>query len=716
MSPSCSYYKKLILVLIFITSYSSLYSQWYWQNPLPQGNTLRSVHISKSGFSTVVGDFGTIITSNNNFNTWKLIDCGIDAFLYCVSFPNNFVGYVVGSKGTILKTVNSGMNWSKLISISTDELMCLYFINSEVGYIGSYNGKILKTSDGGLTWSQQHTNVENSLYSLYFITENKGFAVGTNGLILFTEDGGLNWIKRDSITSKTLRKIQFLDENNGFILAERQFFKTNDGGNSWLKYELPADLFFDMFFLNKQQGIVIGSSIYRTTNCGTSWIKDSEYQSKNFRSINFADSSQGIIVGENGLILMTTNGGIKWLTKSKNVITDKPVHLYFSENNNGIILTYLSGDIYKTTNSDGLWSKIGIVPSGFIYGGNFLSETFGLAVGPSGRIYKTTDYGVTWSNYSISELYTHLYSAWILNEDTVVTVGFEAVSGNPGAILRSSNGGKNWQKINTGIMGSSFKDICFSDDNIGLCVGTNGVILRTSNSGLDWTQIINVPNNNFNKVLFADLKTAFVLGNNGMILKTTDTGHSWQSINSNTSINLNGIHFKGSSLGLIGGLYGVLLKTQDEGETWEQLQTKFYNDISFVNVHDDKNFFIVSSSGQIMNTKKGGVMSIENRFVANYPSEFVLYQNYPNPFNSSTKITFQIPTVCHVFLKVYDILGREIAILVDEVKEPGIHTHTFSNLNYQLASGVYFYELTANKFSEHFKHTFVRTQKCIIMK
>ena len=95
------------------------------------------------------------------------------------------------------------------------------------------------------------------------------------------------------------------------------------------------------------------------------------------------------------------------------------------------------------------------------------------------------------------------------------------------------------------------------------------------------------------------------------------------------------------------------------------------------------------------------------------PAEFKLYQNYPNPFNPSTTIKYSIPTggtslMKSLQLKIYDILGREVATLVNEKQNPGIHHYTFSILNYKLSSGVYFYQLRAGNFIE--------TKKMILLK
>jgi hypothetical protein len=83
----------------------------------------------------------------------------------------------------------------------------------------------------------------------------------------------------------------------------------------------------------------------------------------------------------------------------------------------------------------------------------------------------------------------------------------------------------------------------------------------------------------------------------------------------------------------------------------------------------------------------------ENKYI----NDFKIFQNYPNPFNPSTKISFVIPQRSNVSVKVYNITGTEIATLVNEVKDPGSYSVTFNAA--KLSSGVYFYKITAGKFS-----------------
>lgn len=88
------------------------------------------------------------------------------------------------------------------------------------------------------------------------------------------------------------------------------------------------------------------------------------------------------------------------------------------------------------------------------------------------------------------------------------------------------------------------------------------------------------------------------------------------------------------------------------------------------------------------------------------PENYYLMQNYPNPFNPGTKISYSIPEITFVTLKVYDVLGNEIATLVNEEKTIGSYDVDFVATS--LPSGIYFYKLTTNNFSE--------TKKMILMK
>ncbi len=107
-------------------------------------------------------------------------------------------------------------------------------------------------------------------------------------------------------------------------------------------------------------------------------------------------------------------------------------------------------------------------------------------------------------------------------------------------------------------------------------------------------------------------------------------------------------------------------------------------------------------SGIVINIMTTGVHASG----APVPGKFELRQNYPNPFNPSTAITYELSTMSHVSLKVYDVLGRLVWTLVNKVERPGYHKVTFDGAG--LASGVYFYRLAAGSN--------VMTKKMILLK
>ena len=100
------------------------------------------------------------------------------------------------------------------------------------------------------------------------------------------------------------------------------------------------------------------------------------------------------------------------------------------------------------------------------------------------------------------------------------------------------------------------------------------------------------------------------------------------------------------------------------------------------------------------------IVSVENEDESNIPKQLELFQNYPNPFNPSTVISYQLPVTSNVTLKIYDVLGNEFATLINGEKLAGNYQISFDAS--ELVSGIYFYKLTVNGFSE--------TKKMILMK
>ncbi|MDP1879373.1 MAG: T9SS type A sorting domain-containing protein [Parachlamydiaceae bacterium] len=110
-------------------------------------------------------------------------------------------------------------------------------------------------------------------------------------------------------------------------------------------------------------------------------------------------------------------------------------------------------------------------------------------------------------------------------------------------------------------------------------------------------------------------------------------------------------------------------------------------------------------NNRVMRFDVSTLTDIKNKNVnQNIPTSFSLAQNYPNPFNPSTVISYKLSENSYVTLKVYDLFGREVATLVNEIKQSGNYKLTFNSLHLErsreMPSGVYFYSLRAGNFTE----------------
>jgi photosystem II stability/assembly factor-like uncharacterized protein len=153
------------------------------------------------------------------------------------------------------------------------------------------------------------------------------------------------------------------------------------------------------------------------------------------------------------------------------------------------------------------------------------------------------------------------------------------------------------------------------------------------------------------------------------------------------------------------GTQGMIFKSTNGGDIWIRSTTPTTRYLRAIYFFDEKRGFAVGDSGVILRTTNGGVTSVSDG-EALLPMKFVLEQNYPNPFNSVTVIRYQLPVNSHVALKLYDLLGREVATLVAQELQAGDHAVTWEAGAYP--SGVYFYQLRAGSFVETKKLVLVR--------
>ena len=401
------------------------------------------------------------------------------------------------------------------------------------------------------------------------------------------------------------------------------------------------------------------------------------------------------------------------------------------------------------------------------------------AAGDSGLIIHTSNGGVNWEIQN-SEVFNPIQDIFFLNHNLgwAVSTRFDSLSGS--YIIKTTNGGKVWEKEFFNIENKFFHAIYFLDSLNGWVAG-NYAFYGTTDGGFTW----DTPQFDSSiysslpvlKIDFFSKQYGFACGGRidlmGVIWKTTDAGLSWSTtamcceplrelylVDSLNIIGVGGDFEYGTAIartsdggdnwiyelpGFLGIATGLSLRNKSEawaclgseqkfivsenlGKTWDAVRT-YENTVIYDLVFTDSlHGFAVGDSGVILKYKSNYVSDIGNDNL-NFPSTVYLFQNYPNPFNPKTKIKFTIPASSlntspyqgernrekFISLKVYDILGTEVATLVDEFKPVGNYEVEFGgSLNNQfLSSGIYFYRL---RVVSPQGQAFVQTKKMLLLR
>ena len=399
-----------------------------------------------------------------------------------------------------------------------------------------------------------------------------------------------------------------------------------------------------------------------------SWIPQQGISGRDWHCISFSDKDHGCVGGEWGQISETTDGGQSWGFPPVVTPTDVIKDLIFLNNQVGFAvgISNNEGLIIKTTDGGQNWNLAhNRIPNVLFTSVSFVDENNGWAASyPNGKVYHTTNGGGIWTEDSTGT--GELYGCCFWNTKTGVVVGYD------GKILRTTDGGTTW-KQRSAFTAREFNNVGFIDSTTGWAVGENGsdngIISKTTDSGITWTVLDTINDAALYDVQFIDKNTGWTVGGSpsnlgAAIYYTTDGGNNW------------------------------VLQKRDTS-------AYFFESISIV---DSQHGWVAGNSGSILTMKTAATTSVS--VTVHKPVGFELEQNYPNPFNPSTTIEYSIPQQSFVTLKVYDLLGREVASLVNKELQSGSYKTQLNASN--LASGVYLYRLNVNGITQ--------TRKLTVMK
>ncbi|HEY5123241.1 MAG TPA: T9SS type A sorting domain-containing protein [Ignavibacteria bacterium] len=441
-------------------------------------------------------------------------------------------------------------------------------------------------------------------------------------------------------------------------------------------------------------------------NAQSGWVESPTGVNRAIRDIYFVNANTGWGVGDS-TIIKSTNSGLNWtrqyfyylgITASFNTVK------FLNENTGYIAGGHSAGFydfyyqyIFKTTNGGSNWNLLYNNPGG--------------------------------ANSAISKIF-------LLNENNIyLTMAGSYWNAASGGVYKSTNGGLNFSLC---ISKGESNSIFFIDANTGWVNSyfwtdvpiDKGYILKTTNGGLNWTEQYKDSLDNATHIYsiqFINQNTGFAIGskfynNKTKFFKTTDGGVNWDTVFYSNGKNKS-LFFINQNTGWIGGFRDFdsssISYTTDGGLNWTSQKNNYLNNvINIFFINNLTGWAALAYSSNILRTTNGGVTFI-SEINGKLPVSYSLGQNYPNPFNPTTKIKFDIAPFSRsksllgggaggvlTSLKVFDITGREIQILVNEKLNPGTYEVTFDGSNY--ASGVYFYQLRSGDF--------IATKKLILLK
>ncbi len=329
----------------------------------------------------------------------------------------------------------------------------------------------------------------------------------------------------------------------------------------------------------------------------------------------------------------------------------------------------------------------------------FLNRNNGIIIGDS-VLLKTTNGGVNWNRMEITS--AHLKDVFILNDR------ISSIPCSNGRIIKSNDFWNTWSIQNTNLS-ENISRVFFSDTLNGKCISENGKVIKTTNGGITWSNISNLNLNKVNNAFFKNSNIIITIGDSGNVRFTSNGGVNWLNRNINRNVNLHSIYLDEDNKLYVSGDNGLILFSSNSGTSWEDQPTNLTSKINKIGFFDKNSGIAVSDAGEILLTSLGTIeIGTDHGLLSNYTAtsdiyqsrnlSFTLNQNYPNPFNPKTQIKFTIAENTLVVLKVYDVLGKEVKTLVNESLERGNHIVYFDGT--ELASGIYFYKITAGNYVE----------------
>jgi photosystem II stability/assembly factor-like uncharacterized protein len=709
--------KRCLWLAVLAVLGSKASAQWLPTNK-PEGGIVQALAVS--GATLFAGTGGGVFVSTNSGASWKATELNN---LRIYSFHAVGTNLFAATADAVHRSTSNGTNW-----IGVENGMPGYTPISSLASIGTnlfagtYSGiGVYVSPDYGTTWTPANTGLpKKPVLSLGVSGTNVYAGTGGAGVFLSTNEG-VSWTARSNgLTNSTVHTI-LANGTNLFAGTDEGLFLSSDNGITWTASNagLTSLIVYTLVTSGTSVFAGTGGGVFLSTNDGRSWTA---MGLTNYAVYTLLVNGASLFAGTGGGVFLSTDNGTSWKVVNTGLSRTWSSALAIdASDSNTATLSVRPTSVFQTADGGSTWREMLVgEPREDATDISMVDRNRIWVCTDLGRIYGTTDGGVTWTVQFYDTSKTKFFN-YIKMFD--LNNGVAEGDGPPAAralVLKTTDGGDHWTSVPNSLEGSSgsiWQRIDFVDPNVGYFFvsgfGPQG-LFKTTDGGVTWFETQYPPvaagHPPYAEVIrFYDERVGLAIPGKGLVYRTVDGGTTWELFTSPHTGSGSDIEFVPGNPANVwmtdwSNSYSKLYFSADTGRTWtDELSVSGGRDIIFVN---DKCGWFLGDKGVLYRTTTGGLVGVVDRGTHARPETFSLHQNYPNPFNPTTRIQYSVISIQHVTLKLYDVLGREVATLVNESKDPGTYTATWDATG--MGSGVYFYRLMAGSF--------VETKKLILLR
>jgi photosystem II stability/assembly factor-like uncharacterized protein len=676
-----------------------------WIQTESPGNNIICFAINKSG-DIYAGTLNGLLRSTDNGVNWTVVSSNYSN-IYCITITHN--GYIlIGTSNGISRSTNNGMNWiSNNNGLSDFFIKTLAIDSNDIIYTGTRNGNIYRSTNSGESWVKVNEGLSTRQINAMTLNIDGDIFAGTSDAgVLRSNDKGIIWVGINSGLSNFNIKVLAINQS-GYIFTTTADGKVYRSTKKVSDVKLPQPTLSSP--ANDSKNISIDLQfVWNPINGALSYTFQVSLDS-NFTSFEInQDEITTSFFAINNLLYSTKYywrvkalnfGGSGAWSETWNFTTKQSPPIFWQQiggtarintlavNNRNFIFSGSNGyGIYRSTDNGGSWTQVEPTNS-LVYTFAFNDKDVLFAgLGPGGVNYSYDD-GLNWEQTTLT--YEDIHALAFNSKGNLFAGGYKY-------IYKSTDNGVTWSQyyLNDGVISSII--ISKTNDNIIASSRAGGVFLSINN-GLTWSQI-GLVDKEIRSLALNSRGEIFAATDGKGIYYTTDNGLTWKDRNNGLSdSSVITLAISENNFIYIATANEGTFRSMDNGQNWEQINTGLKDKIVTALTIDKNGYLLAGTwSGRIFRSIKTATTSIKPE-IDKFPDEFLLEQNFPNPFNPVTTIRYSLPGTGHVRLSIYDMMGREIKELVNENQNAGRYEVM---LNAGLfSSGVYYYRLQTDKYS-----------------